>query len=112
MRVSLVKNCPDFANETPSSEVKHWALEKLVSASTVTTPFGWMNSRPLVAPQRSTGTKTLVLGRKAAGRAPAGQVLPWLYISVNESLILRSEGNNGSGARGLAGAGFSVGSGG
>src|SRR5215472_10964583 len=34
-------------------------------------------------------------------RAPAGQVLPWLYISVNESLILRSEGgNDGSGGGG------------
>src|SRR5262249_61274129 len=53
--VSAVNEVADLANEAPSSEVKHWALEKLL-ASTVTVPLCWMCRRPLVALHRSTGT--------------------------------------------------------
>src|SRR5215813_11222312 len=62
--------------DTPSSEVKHWALLNEFSAMTVTAPLGWMNSRPLVPPHRSTGTNTLVDGRNAAGRVNARPVEP------------------------------------
>src|SRR5690348_12573518 len=69
-------------NDTPSSEVKHWALEKLLpSASTLTTPLCWMNSRPLVALHRSTLTKTLVLGRNAAGRVKGTALVPEVAIA-------------------------------
>jgi hypothetical protein len=41
--------CYQGANDAPSSEVKHCALEKVLpSAWTVTTPLCWMISRPLV----------------------------------------------------------------
>jgi hypothetical protein len=58
LRITGPSSEPDQGmNDTPSSEVKHWALEKVPpSASTVTTPLCWMNSRPLVALHRSTGT--------------------------------------------------------
>src|SRR6516165_9879521 len=62
-------------NETPSSEVKHWALVKSW-ASTLTKPLCWMNRRPLVAPHRSTGTKTLVPGRKFAGSVNGTELVP------------------------------------
>src|SRR5438105_2941036 len=65
-RGRLVKTGGALASEVSSSEVKHWALEKVPpSACTVTTPLGAMNRRPLVALHRSTLTKTLVAGRKA-----------------------------------------------
>jgi hypothetical protein len=57
LSVSEVKELADFANEAPSSEVKHWAWEKVPpSACTVTTPLGSMNRRPLLALHRSTAT--------------------------------------------------------
>ena len=56
-RVSAVNPAVDSAKEAPSSEVKHWALEKLPpSGSTSTTPLDAMCRRPLVALHRSTGT--------------------------------------------------------
>src|ERR1051326_6945014 len=73
-----VRNVPDQGmNDTPSSEVKHCALEKVpVSASPRTTPLGWMNSRPLVASHMSTGTYTSVAGRNAFGRVNGTELLP------------------------------------
>src|SRR5579859_3636827 len=46
------------AKDTPSRDVKHWALANTPPwACTVTTPVLWaMNSRPLVALHMSTGT--------------------------------------------------------
>src|SRR6266704_1101100 len=58
-RVRLVNDVAALANWAPSSEVKHWALEKF-PACTVTTPLGAMNRRPLVALHRSTGMKTFL----------------------------------------------------
>src|SRR5438876_1391752 len=76
-RVSPVNPVTDVANETPSSEVKHWALAKPGSCCcTVTTPLGAMSRRPLVALHMSTGTKTLVLGRSAAGKVNATGFVP------------------------------------
>src|SRR5690348_12375959 len=69
-------------NDAPSSEVKHWALEKVPpSASTLTTPLCWMNSRPLVALHKSTGTKTLVPGRKFAGRVNGTEFVPLVAMA-------------------------------
>src|SRR5579859_256500 len=68
--VSRVNELADFANEAPSSDVKHAALPNVPpSASTVTTPVVSICSRPLVALQRSTATNT-----SRAGRNPAGSV--------------------------------------
>src|SRR5919205_3680827 len=39
-RLRVVNVVAFWANETPSSDVKHWALENPPSASTLTTPFG------------------------------------------------------------------------
>ena len=62
--VSGVNERADFANEAPSSEVKHAALLNAPpSAWTVTTPVGSTCSRPLVALHRSTGTNTAWAGR-------------------------------------------------
>src|SRR6266567_604275 len=81
-RVRLVKNAGALANEAPSSEVKHWALEKLSpSACTVTTPLGAMNRRPLVALHRSTGMKTFLAGRKASGRVNGTALVPLVAIA-------------------------------
>src|SRR5215467_9270547 len=55
----------------------HWALEKVPpSASTVTTPLGAMSRRPLVALHRSTGTNTLLAGRKATGSVNGTALVP------------------------------------
>src|SRR5215813_8969603 len=52
-----VKPAAVSANDAPSSEVKHCALENvLFSAWTNAAPLGEMLSRPLVALHRSTGT--------------------------------------------------------
>src|SRR5437764_3233276 len=65
------------ANQAPSRDVKHAALEKLpLSACTVTTPLGWMNRRPLVALHRSNGTYTLVAGRKPTGSVHGTELVP------------------------------------
>src|SRR5579863_4884557 len=75
--VSGVNELADFANETPSSEVKHAALLNAPpSGWTVTTPVGSICSRPLVALHRSTGTNTTLAGRKAAGRVNGTGLLP------------------------------------
>src|SRR5256885_119376 len=48
-----------IANEAPSRDVKHWALEKVPpSARTVTTPLGLTSKLPLVVLHRSIGTCT------------------------------------------------------
>src|ERR1041384_6638977 len=61
------------ANAPPSSDVKHVSLATApFSASTLTTPFDEITSRPLVAPHRSTGTQTV-----ASGRIPLGSVNAW-----------------------------------
>src|SRR6185312_10135852 len=52
------------------------AFENAPSACTVTTPFGWMKSRPLVAPHMSTGTYTFVAGQSLAGSVNATPELP------------------------------------
>src|SRR5437667_11497561 len=76
-RVRVVNDVFNLANLAPSSEVKHWALEKVPpSASTLTTPLGAMSRRPLVALHRSTGTKTLVAGRNAAGSVNGTGLVP------------------------------------
>ena len=77
-RVSPVNPVADSAKETPSSEVKHWALENgsPLCCSTVTTPLGAMSRRPFVALHRSTGTKTLVDGRNDAGRTNGSGLVP------------------------------------
>src|SRR5215472_9736688 len=67
-------------NDTPSSEVKHWALVKSW-ASTLTTPLCWMNRRPLVALHRSTGTNTLVAGRNAFGSVNGTELVPAVAIA-------------------------------
>src|SRR5205823_444754 len=70
------------ANQAPSRDVKHAALEKLpLSASTVTTPLGSMNRRPLVALHRSTGTYTLVAGRKPTGSVNGTALVPPVAIA-------------------------------
>src|SRR6266536_2689642 len=74
-RVRLVNDVAALANWAPSSEVKHWALEKF-PACTVTTPLGAMNRRPLVALHRSTGMKTFLAGRKASGRVNGTALVP------------------------------------
>src|ERR1051326_6120189 len=78
-----VRNVPDQGmNDTPSSEVKHCALEKVpFSASTLTIPLCWMTSRPLVALHRSTGTKTVVPGWKFAGRVNGTVLLPLVAMA-------------------------------
>src|SRR5690349_14332507 len=82
VRVRVEKDVFDLANWAPSSEVKHWALEKLLpSASTLTTPLGEILSRPLVALHRSTGTKTLVAGRNAFGRVNGTELVPEVAIA-------------------------------
>src|SRR6266700_7071676 len=81
-RGRLVNDVADLANCAPSSEVKHWALEKVPpSACTVTTPLGAMNRRPLVALHRSTLTKTLVAGRKAFGSVNGTGLVPLVAIA-------------------------------
>src|SRR5258708_28792128 len=77
-RVSPVNPVADSAKEAPSSEVKHWALEKgsPLCCCTVTTPLGAMSRRPFVALHRSTGTKTLVDGRNDAGRTNGSGLVP------------------------------------
>src|SRR5690242_13575369 len=79
--VRLVNDVADLANWAPSSEVKHWALEKLPSGSTLTTPLGAMSSRPLVALHRSTGTHTFVAGRKACGRVNGTELVPLVAMA-------------------------------
>src|SRR5215472_4233397 len=82
LRVRVVNDVFSLANWAPSSEVKHWALEKFPpSASTVTTPLGWMTSRPLVALHRSTGTNTLVAGRNAFGSVNGTALVPEVAIA-------------------------------
>src|SRR5690348_2446776 len=81
-RVRVVNDVFNLANLAPSSEVKHWALEKVPpSASTLTTPLGAMSRRPLVALHRSTGTKTLVAGRNAFGRVNGTALVPEVAIA-------------------------------
>src|SRR5713101_891831 len=81
-RGRLVNDVADLANCAPSSEVKHWALEKVPpSACTVTTPLGAMSSRPLAALHRSTGTKTFLAGRNAAGRVNGTALVPEVAIA-------------------------------
>src|SRR5580693_462685 len=80
--VSAVNELADFANETPSSEVKHAALPNAPpSASTVTTPVGSICSRPLVALHRSTGTNTTLTGRNPAGRVNGTGLVPVVAIA-------------------------------
>src|SRR5579863_7471979 len=75
--VSGVNKLADFANETPSSEVKHPALLNAPpSAWTLTTPVGSICSRPLVAVHRSTGTNTTLAGRNAAGSVNGTGLVP------------------------------------
>src|SRR6185312_8588049 len=82
LRVRVVNDAFDLANLAPSSEVKHWALEKVPpSASTFTTPLGAMSSRPLVALHRSMGINTLVGGRKAFGRVNGTGFVPPVAIA-------------------------------
>src|SRR5215471_8169478 len=77
LRITGPLSVPDQGmNDTPSSEVKHWALEKPPSDWTVTTPLCWMNRRPLVALHKSTGTKTFVPGRKFAGSVNGTVLVP------------------------------------
>src|SRR6266581_4358162 len=71
-RVRLVNDVAALANWAPSSEVKHWALEKF-PACTVTTP--------LVAMHRSTGMKTFLAGRKASGRVNGTALVPLVAIA-------------------------------
>src|SRR5215472_16215417 len=95
-RVSGVNEFADGANETPSSEVKHWALPQTPpSASTLTEPSGWMNKSPLVAPHRSTGTKTLRGGRSPAGKVNATWLIPFVVMAPSRWTmpeILRAAG--------------------
>src|SRR5579863_4595274 len=80
--VSGVNKLADFANETPSSEVKHPALLNAPpSAWTLTTPVGSICSRPLVALHRSTGTNTTRAGRNAAGRVNGTGLVPEVAIA-------------------------------
>src|SRR5262249_46700242 len=75
--VSGANELADLANETPSSEAKHAALEKtLPSGSTVTTPPGEIAMRPLLAWHMSEGTKTAVVGRNAGGRMNGTGLVP------------------------------------
>jgi hypothetical protein len=90
--VSAVNPVPFSANDAPSRDVKQAALEKVPpSGCTVTTPLGWMNKRPLVALHRSTGTYTLVAGRKPTGNVngtglvPPVAIAPW-KITIPETL--------------------------
>src|SRR5215471_12796659 len=84
-RVSGVNEFADGANETPSSEVKHWALDQLPpSASTVTEPSAWMNKSPLVAPHRSTGTKILRAGRSPGGKVKATWLVPFVCMAPSK----------------------------
>src|SRR5436305_10025312 len=70
------------ANDAPSRDVKHWALEKVhPSASTVTTPLGLMSKLPLVVLHRSIGTCTLVAGRKPTGSVNGTGLVPVVAIS-------------------------------
>src|SRR6266516_2294606 len=91
--VRLVNDVAALANWAPSSEVKHWALEKLLpSACTLTTPLGAMSSRPLVALHRSTGMNTLVAGRNAFGRVNGTALVPEVAIAplkwtITETLV-------------------------
>src|SRR6266516_6979478 len=80
--VRLVNDVAALANWAPSSEVKHWALERLLhSACKLTTPLGAMSSRPLVALHRSTGMNTLVGGRNAFGRVNGTALVPEVAIA-------------------------------
>src|SRR5262249_2277529 len=95
----------DGANETPSSEVKHCAFAKPGSSCcTVTTPLGAMFRRPLVASHMSTGTKTLALGRSAAGRANATGFTPGVDMAPLSCTV--PEGALAAGAEGLNGGAF------
>src|SRR5215469_15049330 len=86
--VSGVNEVADFANETPSSEVKHAALLNVPpSAWTVTTPVGSICSRPLVALHRSTGTNTVWAGWKAAGRVNGTGLLPVVAMAPSRCTI-------------------------
>src|SRR5204862_7957309 len=70
------------ANGAPSRDVKHGAWEKVPpGARTVTTPLGAMSKRPLVALHRSTGTCTLVAGRKPTGSVNGTALVPVVAIS-------------------------------
>src|SRR5262249_8869071 len=80
LRVRVVNDVFDLANWAPSSEVKHWALEKSW-ASTLTTPLGWMTSRPLVALHRSTGTHKLVTEQNAFGKVNGTALVPEVAIA-------------------------------
>ena len=86
--VSGVNELADFANETPSSEVKHAALLNAPpSAWTVTTPVGSTCSRPLVALHRSTGTNTALAGRNPAGRVNGTGLVPVVAIAPLKWMI-------------------------
>src|SRR5262249_15101017 len=91
-----VNELANGANETPSSEVKHWALDQSPpSASTVTEPSAWMNRSPLVAPHRSTGTKTLRVGRSPGGKVKATWLVPLVCMAPSRWTmpeILRAAG--------------------
>src|SRR5215469_6519424 len=86
--VSGVNEVADFANQAPSSEVKHAALLNAPpSASTVTTPVGSICSRPLVALHRSTGTNTTLAGRNPAGRVNGTGLVPEVAIAPLKWMI-------------------------
>src|SRR5258708_36365234 len=74
--VKAVYPVGEIAKDAPSREVKHCALEKLVSAWTCAFPAVSMTRRPLVAPHMSTGTYTVVEGRNPAGSVKAKALVP------------------------------------
>src|SRR5262249_9306711 len=74
---SAVNALVSCANEAPSSDVKHCALENALScASIVAAPDGSITRRPLLAPHRSTGTYAVAAGRNSAGRVNASALVP------------------------------------
>ena len=80
--VNAVNALALIAYVTPSSDVKQAAFEKTPpSACTVTVPFGWIRSRPLVAPHRSTGTYTSVAGRASPGSVNGSGLVPAVRIA-------------------------------
>src|SRR5215469_865386 len=86
--VSGVNEPADFANEAPSSEVKHAALLNAPpSACTVTTPVGSICNRPLVALQRSTATNTAAAGRNTAGKVNGTGLVPVVAIPPSRCTI-------------------------
>jgi len=80
--------CRQGANEAPSSEVKHAALLNAPPAAwTVTTPVGWICSRPKVALHKLTGTNTGLAGRNAAGKVNGTGLVPVVLIAPSNWTI-------------------------